>query len=47
VLRYYVDLPDAEIARTLGCREGTVRSLAARAFGALRAHPELSGKELS
>ena len=46
VLRYYLDLPDAEIARTLDCREGTVRSLAARAFSALREHPELSGKEL-
>ena len=47
VLRYYLDLPDPEIARTLECREGTVRSLAARAFSALREHPELSGKELS
>jgi RNA polymerase sigma-70 factor (sigma-E family) len=47
VLRYYVDLSDAEIARTLDCRQGTVRSLAARAFSALREHPELSGKELS
>lgn len=47
VLRYYADLPDPEIARTLDCREGTVRSLAARAFAALREHPELTGKELS
>ena len=42
VLRYYVDLTDDEIARTLGCRVGTVRSLAARAFAALREHPALA-----
>ncbi len=42
VLRYYVDLTDDEIARTLGCRVGTVRSLAARAFAALRQHPVLA-----
>jgi RNA polymerase sigma-70 factor (sigma-E family) len=42
VLRYYVDLSDADIARTIGCREGTVRSLAARAFAALRQHPALA-----
>jgi RNA polymerase sigma-70 factor (sigma-E family) len=42
VLRYYLDLPDDEIARTLGCRVGTVRSLAARAFAALREHPVLA-----
>lgn len=42
VLRYYVDLSDDEIARTLDCRVGTVRSLAARAFAALRQHPLLA-----
>ena len=42
VLRYYIDLTDEEIARTLGCRVGTVRSLAARAFAALRQHPALA-----
>jgi RNA polymerase sigma-70 factor (sigma-E family) len=42
VLRYYVDLPDDEIAQTLDCRVGTVRSLAARAFAALRQHPVLA-----
>lgn len=36
VLRYFVDLPDAEIASTLGCRPSTVRSLARRALQALR-----------
>lgn len=41
VLRYYLDLPDREIADLLGCREGTVRSLASRAFGTLRAHPDV------
>lgn len=41
MLRYYLDVPDAEIARTLGCRAGTVRSLATRAFATLRTHPAL------
>jgi RNA polymerase sigma-70 factor (sigma-E family) len=36
VLRYYVDLPEAEIARTVGCRPGTVKSLASRALTHLR-----------
>jgi RNA polymerase sigma-70 factor (sigma-E family) len=36
VLRYYADLPDAEIARALRCREGTVRSLISRALADLR-----------
>jgi RNA polymerase sigma-70 factor (sigma-E family) len=36
VLRYYSDLPDADIARALGCREGTVRSLVSRALADLR-----------
>ena len=37
VLRYHQDLPDAQIARLLGCREATVRSHAKRALAALRA----------
>jgi RNA polymerase sigma-70 factor (sigma-E family) len=41
VLRYYLDLPDQEIADLLACRRGTVRSLAARAFATLRIHPAL------
>ncbi|MER7273760.1 SigE family RNA polymerase sigma factor [Dactylosporangium sp. NPDC000244] len=41
VLRYYEGLPDREIANLLGCAEGTVRSLATRAFSTLRSHPEL------
>jgi RNA polymerase sigma-70 factor (sigma-E family) len=41
VLRYYLDLPDREIAAALDCREGTVRSLAARAFATLRTVPGL------
>jgi RNA polymerase sigma factor (sigma-70 family) len=35
VLRYYSDLTEAAIAETLGCRPGTVKSLAARALVAL------------
>lgn len=41
VLRYYEGLPDPEIAAVLGCAEGSVRSLASRAFAALREHPDL------
>jgi RNA polymerase sigma-70 factor (sigma-E family) len=36
VLRYYADLPDADIARALRCRPGTVRSLIHRALIDLR-----------
>lgn len=36
VLRYFVDLPDDEIAEVLGCRRATVRSIAHRALGVLR-----------
>lgn len=32
VLRYFVDLPDDQIAEILGCRPSTVRSLARRAI---------------
>lgn len=37
VLRYYEDLPDAEIADVLGCAVGTVRSSISRALATLRA----------
>ncbi|MGK5737554.1 SigE family RNA polymerase sigma factor [Micromonospora sp. URMC 103] len=36
VLRYYEDLPDAEIAEILGCAVGTVRSSISRALATLR-----------
>jgi RNA polymerase sigma factor (sigma-70 family) len=36
VLRYYADLPDAEIAVALGCRPGTVGSLVHRGLERLR-----------
>ena len=36
VLRYYEDVPDAEIAVLLGCRPATVRSLVARGLAGLR-----------
>ena len=36
VLRYWLDLSEAEIAEILGCRAGTVKSLAARALRRLR-----------
>lgn len=37
VLRYFKDMPLPEIARTLGCREGTVRTHIRRCLLALRA----------
>jgi RNA polymerase sigma-70 factor (sigma-E family) len=36
VLRYYHDLSEHEIAAALGCRPGTVKSLASRALDRLR-----------
>jgi RNA polymerase sigma-70 factor (sigma-E family) len=36
VLRYYVGLSDAEVAKELGCRESTVRSQISRALASLR-----------
>jgi RNA polymerase sigma-70 factor (sigma-E family) len=35
VLRYYLDLPDAEIARSMGIRESTVRSTVHRGLASL------------
>jgi RNA polymerase sigma-70 factor (sigma-E family) len=36
VLRFYEDLPEAEIARLLGCRPGTVKSLIHRGLARVR-----------
>ena len=36
VLRYWADLPDAEIAEVLGCRPATVRTTLHRGIAALR-----------
>jgi len=36
VLRYFEDLPEAEIARVLGCRPGTVKSLLSRSIAKLK-----------
>jgi RNA polymerase sigma-70 factor (sigma-E family) len=41
VLRYFCDLPEAEIADALGCSAGTVKSQAARGLAKLR---EISGR---
>ena len=46
VLRYYEDLPEAEIARVLDVSPGTVKSQAARGLARLRAtRPELVREE--
>ena len=37
-LRYYLDLPEAQIAEALGCRLGTVKSLLHRSYEILRRH---------
>jgi RNA polymerase sigma factor (sigma-70 family) len=37
VLRYYADLSETEIAQLVGCRPGTVKSLAHRGLARLRA----------
>jgi DNA-directed RNA polymerase specialized sigma24 family protein len=43
VLRYYEDLPEAEVAEILGCSVGTVRSQAHRSLARLRTLcPELT-----
>lgn len=42
VLRYYEDLSEAEIARTLGIAPGTVKSTCARALSKLRISPDLN-----
>lgn len=47
VLRCYEDLTDCEIAHHLGCTEGTVRSLAARAYSTLRTHTGLQDRATS
>ena len=54
VLRYFEDLSEMEIAETLGCSRGNVKSTAHRALKSLRAalgapddqtRPESDGKE--
>jgi len=40
VLRYFADLSEAEVAQTLGCSVGSVKSQASRGLTRLRAHLE-------
>lgn len=40
VLRYFLDLSEAETSRALGCTPGTVKSTAAKALARLRTHLE-------
>lgn len=42
VLRFYLDLSEAEVATRLGCRPGTVKSAVSRGLAALRADPDLT-----
>ncbi len=44
VLRYYEDLSEAEIAETLGCSRGTVKSTAHHALKALRSALDTDGR---
>ena len=43
VLRFFDDLPEAQVAEIMGCRIGTVKSTTARAVERLRATPGLRG----
>jgi RNA polymerase sigma factor (sigma-70 family) len=43
VMRYYLDLSEADIARELGVSTGTVKSQAAKAVARLKADPDLNG----
>jgi RNA polymerase sigma-70 factor (sigma-E family) len=45
VLRFYEDLPDAEIAALLGCSAATVRSQVSRALAAIRAGGALNDRD--
>lgn len=47
VLRYFVGLPDSEVAGALGITEGTVRTHARRGLGALRDHGVLSLEDVT
>ena len=42
VLRYLVDLPEAEVAQSLGCSVGTVKTHASRGLAALRKQLEVA-----
>jgi RNA polymerase sigma-70 factor (sigma-E family) len=46
VLRYWLDLTEAQVAATLGCSVGNVKSQASRALAKLRLSPELADGEL-
>jgi len=41
VLRYWADLPEAEVAAAMGCSVGTVRSQSSKALAKLRSQPAL------
>lgn len=47
VLRYYEDMSEAEIATTLGCAPGTVKSHAARGLATLRSRWKASDGEVA
>ena len=47
VLRYYIDLSEADTARTLGVSVGTGKSVSSRALAKLRQDPEWAGPHRS
>ena len=42
MLRYVADLPEADVAHTLGCSVGTVKTHASRGLAALRKQLEVA-----
>jgi RNA polymerase sigma-70 factor (sigma-E family) len=46
VLRYFEDLTEAQVAQTLGCSVGTVKSQANRAIARLRLDPTLTVEDM-
>lgn len=47
VLRFYEDLPEADIAAALGCSVGSVKSQLSRGLARLRLNPSIPAPEVT